>query len=195
MVIKTEPKPDAKPAAAKKPRKPKTKRVTRRKTTRKQAAAKPASAPPEKDGRDRTGESVLDGREDAVREALRKAGGLKSVAAQALKVSRGTLYRFLDKNTEIAESLDDIDEEIKDLAEGQMLKLLRAGDPQTVRWFLEMKGKDRGYVRRSEHTGKNGGPIETAEKTDLSKYTDDELTQMLAIEEARAKRESEAGGK
>lgn len=176
-----------KPKAAAKPKAP------RRQKTKPEAVSV-ESAPadtPKKDGRDRSGECVLNGREDDVKQALRKAGGLKTVAAQMLKVSRGTLYKFLANNPDIEEELEDIDEEIKDLAEGKMLQLLRAGDPSTIRWYLEMKAKDRGYARRVENTGPNGGPMEMAQKPDLSQVTDEELDILIA---AAKRRESTSQG-
>lgn len=195
------PKSPAKPHTKAK-RKPKSKASSRAKPKKPsepkpqvEAPAAPKPEPqPEKDGRDRRGERKLAGREAEVIEALRKSGGLKTAAAQMLKVARGTLYSFLDENPDIEEALTDIDEEIKDLAEGKMLQLLRAGDPQTIRWFLEMKAKDRGYARRVENTGKDGGPIETRQKPDLSGLSDEEIELLLRAAEKR-EQERPAGGK
>lgn len=121
-----------------------------------------------------------------VKEALQQSGGIKTVAAHMLKCHRATLYRFLAAHPSVAEFLEDIDEELKDLAEGKMLQLIRAGDPQTIRWYLEMKAKDRGYARRVENTGPNGGPIEVAQKLDLSSLSDEDLAVMIRAEEIKA---------
>jgi hypothetical protein len=121
---------------------------------------------------------------------LRQCGGIKTVAAEKLNISRTTLYAFLSEHPEIQQADSEIADELLDVAEGQVVIALRSGDLQTVRWYLELKGKDRGYVRRVEQTGKNGGPVETRQKPDLSGYSDEEIAQMLAIEEAREKREA-----
>lgn len=122
-------------------------------------------------------------------EVLRASGGIKAVAADHLNVSRTTLYKFIDEHPEVEEALVEIDGEIGDIAEAKVVTAIKAGDMQTVRWYLEMKGKERGYVRRVENTGKNGGPIETREKMDLSGLSDEELE---ILKKAATRRESEA---
>lgn len=125
-------------------------------------------------------------------EMLRMCGGIKSVAAEKLNVGRTTLYAFLNDHAEALEAAAEIDDEIKDIAEGKVIMAIRAGDMQTVRWYLELKGKDRGYARRVESVGKDGGPIETRQKPDLANMSDEELEILLR---AADKRESSAGGK
>ncbi|OHV87921.1 hypothetical protein ORS3428_03850 [Mesorhizobium sp. ORS 3428] len=119
-------------------------------------------------------------------DALRAHAGIKTAAAAALKVGKTTLYAFLKAHPNVMEAAADVDEEILDIAESQVVKAIREGDLPTVRWFLELKGKDRGYVRRVENTGKDGGPIETQQKPDLSKLSIEEL-EILA--KGAAKRE------
>lgn len=116
-----------------------------------------------------------------VKAAMQAAAGIRTVAARNLAVDRSTLFRFIQRHPGLAEELQDIDEELLDLAEGKVLQLIRAGDGPTVRWYLECKGKDRGYSRRVENVGKDGGPIETVTKLDLSALTDVELRQMLDL--------------
>jgi hypothetical protein len=169
--------------AAKAPRKSKASPKKSKAAGSRRRAKVEAAAAGKTDGRDRTGDSRLT--VEAVISTLNKMGGLKTATAEALGVSRSTLYRFLDAHPEIEEALTDIDEQIKDLAESKMLTLLRAGDAQTVRWYLETKAKDRGYTRRVENVGKDGGPIETRQKPDLSKLTDDEIDILLAAAERR----------
>lgn len=123
---------------------------------------------------------------------LRQCGGIKTVAAERLNVGRTTLYAFLNEHPEIQEADSEIADELLDVAEGQVVIALRSGDMQTVRWYLELKGKDRGFVRRIETTGKNGGPVETRQKPDLANMSDEELEILLRAAE---KRESTAGGK
>lgn len=118
-------------------------------------------------------------------EALRLSGGIKAAAAGELGVSRTTLYKFIDDYPEVGEALSEIDSEILDVAEAQVVKAIKTGEMQTVRWYLELKGKDRGYVRRVETTGKDGGPVETQQKLDLSKLTDEELEILTKAAERR----------
>ena len=122
-------------------------------------------------------------------EHLRAAGGIKTIAAQRLKIGRSTLYRFIEAHPEIVEEITEIEASILDVAEAQVVKALNAGDMPTVRWFLETKGKDLGYTRRVENTGKGGGPVEVQQKADLSALSEAEL-EILA--KAAAKREAAA---
>jgi hypothetical protein len=135
-----------KPERKKKQREPKTKAAP----APKQAAPKKGGATPKLTAKDLP----------RVIEALRVSGGMKTGAAEMLKVSRRTLYTFLDEHPEIQEAAKEIGEELLDLAEGQVAAAIRAGEMPTVRWFLELKGKERGYIRRVETTGKDGGPVE-----------------------------------
>lgn len=133
-----------------------------------------------------------------VKLAIEQAGGIRSAAARTLKVSRVTLWRFINRHPALQEFLAEVDEEVLDMAEVKILQAIRAGDMHTVRWFLECKGKDRGYTRRVETTGKDGGPIEVKQKLDLTKLTEQELEILLAAAErqegASAPSEHHKGG-
>lgn len=110
-----------------------------------------------------------------VKFALEQCGGIRAAAARTLKVSRTTLWRYIGRHPALQDYLAEIDEEVLDLAEGKVLQAVRAGDMKTVMWFLECKGKDRGYTRRVEATGKDGAPVEVRQTIDLSKLTLEEL--------------------
>lgn len=196
-VTASKPKGKARPAAAKsKPeaeaaKKPAGGKATSRKP-KPAAKAAPEPAPEPKAAEPKKGGNppvLTDKDVNRVIEMLRQCGGIKTVAAEKLNVSRSTLYLFLKDHPEIQEAAADIKEELLDVAEGRVVIAIRSGEMQTVRWYLELMGKERGYVRRVETTGKNGGPVETREKPDLSGYSDAEIAQMLAIEEAREERE------
>ena len=122
------------------------------------------------------------------KQALEQAGAIRTIAAKKLAVHRSTLCSFMNKHPSLQAFANEIEEDLKDDAENQVVLAIRAGDMPTVRWYLETKGKDRGYVRRVESTGADGGPIETLPKMDLSVLTDEELEIMLlAAERAEAK--------
>jgi hypothetical protein len=125
-----------------------------------------------------------------IEEVLRAAGGLKTVAAHKLNIHRATLYRWLAKHPGLLDVVAEIEEEICDIAEAKVIQAIRSGDMQTVRWFLETKGKGRGYVRRVEATGADGGPIEARTTVDLSACSDAELEAMRVLAAAREAREN-----
>ena len=96
----------------------------------------------------------------AVEQALRASAGFMTVTAARLGVSRATLYRFFDKHPSLREIAEDVAEELCDLAETKLIQLIREGDGPSIRFYLETKGKNRGYTRRVENTGTDGGAIE-----------------------------------
>jgi hypothetical protein len=56
--------------------------------------------------------------------------------------------------------LHQIDEELLDLAEGKLIGHLQSGSLDALKFFLSTKGKDRGYSKRIEATGKGGAPLQ-----------------------------------
>ncbi|MFT6075146.1 MAG: hypothetical protein ACJAZ1_002071 [Yoonia sp.] len=118
---------------------------------------------------------------DAVIAALDAVGGIKTAAAEMLGVARSTLYLFIAANPDVEKTIAEIEEKIVDLAEGKMLTSLKAGDGQMIRWFLERKGRSRGYSTRNEITGPDGGAVVVESPTfDVSNLS------LEALKEVRA---------
>jgi hypothetical protein len=114
------------------------------------------------------------------------------------EVARATLYNWVDKYPKFSES--------KSIGEGKAQLLMERIAMSKIRGqeILDSKGKvvinpkltdttmnifflktrfhkTYGENKRVEMTGKDGGPIETATKTDLSKLTDAELQSLAEI--------------
>jgi hypothetical protein len=191
----------AAPAGAKKmPPRAKKKPAPKRKAPKAKAKAAPQQAAPQPKvepkpaGKPHTpGPAPKLGPNDVQRviAMLQMCGGIKSAAAEKLNVSRQTLYSYLSDYPEAAEASAEIDEDIKDLTELKIIQAIRAGEMNTVRWFAELKMKDRGYVRRVENVGKDGGPIEHSNKLDVSKLTDEELDILIKAAERRESGEAQ----
>lgn len=93
----------------------------------------------------------------------KKAGNITEIA-KAFCVERKTIYRWIEKDPKFKEILDDVNESILDLAESQLINLIK-GIPKTkeekgrvsivgwierpsesaMKYILSMKGKKRGY--------------------------------------------------
>ncbi len=112
---------------------------------------------------------------EQVRKALKRAGGLRTETAKILRVSRATVYHYLERWPELHETIQDAEEGLKDVAEGKLAAAIRGGDLRAVTYYLDRKARDRGYGNRQEIVGKNGGPIEVTDSRDFSGLTDDEL--------------------
>lgn len=84
------------------------------------------------------------------RTALWETQGNITKAAELLKVSPGRLRTFVKNSEYLTREALEAEEVIKDIAEGNIVEALSdpadAGRRDTMsRWFLERKGKDRGY--------------------------------------------------
>lgn len=72
-----------------------------------------------------------------------------------------TFYKFMEEHPELKDVRNECDEELLDVAEASVVSAIHEGkDMKTVRWYLERKGKERGYVTRQEQTGADGEPLQ-----------------------------------
>lgn len=112
--------------------------------------------------------------EERVALALHETGAIIADAAQKLGVSRVALYRFIKKHSAMQDLRLEIENETIDLAEYHIVQAILAGDMKTIRWYLERKGRHRGYVTRSEQTGADGEPLQfqAIERTVVKPPTD-----------------------
>lgn len=118
---------------------------------------------------------------DEVELALAAGNGFASTAARALKCNPETVRSYIRRYPELQIVQHDASERWLDIAESELMKKVRRGDWQAIRFVLECKGKERGYVKRTETTGKDGGPIKFSDKK-AEDMTDAELLQLIQKE-------------
>lgn len=99
----------------------------------------------------------------ALIDALEKSLGVVTTACKTVQLDRTTFYRYVNEDLEFAKAVNDIEEVALDFVETQFHKQIQKGDTTACIFYLKTKGKHRGYIERREHTGKDGGPIETLE--------------------------------
>lgn len=92
--------------------------------------------------------------------ALRAHHGILSKAAEACDVSRQTFYKFMREHPQLEDVRAECGEDLLDIAEASVINDLRNAEMKTTRWFLDRKGKDRGYTTRQEQTGADGEPLQ-----------------------------------
>ena len=104
-------------------------------------------------------ESVLKESNRVTKKRLKKSlqgtyGNIIAIANK-LKVTRGAIYKFLDKNPDMKELVNREREEIVILAENQLAIGMLKGDSQLIRHTLRTKGRDRGWGEKQEieHSG------------------------------------------
>lgn len=83
--------------------------------------------------------------ENMLMAALRKWGGIQALAAKELKTTRQNVHQRIKGSPALQTLLAEIEDENLDIGEGHILKGLRAGDKEMVRYYMDRKGRKRGY--------------------------------------------------
>lgn len=78
-------------------------------------------------------------------------GNISMACRQANIKSRTTYYRWLE-NDEFRDAVENVNESFIDLAESQLRAAVSLGDMNAVFFLLKTKGKNRGYVERTEQS-------------------------------------------
>ena len=118
-----------------------------------------------------------------IESALRALGGIMSVAAQALhdatgtKISRQAIRERVLRSPRLRRAIEEAEEASLDLAESKLMQAIDAGDINATKFFLETRGKRRGFSRRD---------IVVTARTDPKKLSDWELDAALEQLEAQA---------
>jgi hypothetical protein len=94
-----------------------------------------------------------------IEQALAHAGGVQSVASDALGVHRSTISRRVARSERLQQVRREARESTLDLAESKLLELIKAGNLTACIYYLKTQGKERGYSERQEVTGAKGGPV------------------------------------
>ena len=89
-------------------------------------------------------------RKEKLLEELRNSLGLRTTACNKVGVSTHTFYNWLNSDPAFAARVHDIDEEMVDTVEAYLYKLIKAGNPASIIFYLKCRGKHRGYVERVE---------------------------------------------
>jgi hypothetical protein len=113
----------------------------------------------------------------AMLKALKANLGIVSKSCEAVGISRGAHYLWMNNDPEYKEAVEEIDESVIDFAESKLHELIdgpmkevltdegiqQVKDspvPSAVIFYLKTKGKKRGYIERTEISGADGGPIQ-----------------------------------
>ena len=91
--------------------------------------------------------------------AIPGTGGIITKIAERVGCAWHTAKKYITEYSTVAEVYQDECERVLDVGETRLIEAVDEGEPWAVKFFLSTKGKHRGYVERSEHTGADGGPI------------------------------------
>jgi hypothetical protein len=103
-----------------------------------------------------------------IEQALRKCAGIQTAAASALEeatgrsCSRQLISKRVGQNPRLRRVCDEVLEESLDIAENELIKGVKRGDASLIKFYLETRGKQRGYTRRHEQQplGADGKPVD-----------------------------------
>ena len=101
-----------------------------------------------------------------VADALKKSAGIISGAAQILDCAPKTVRDYIARYPKLKEVLAETVEFNLDLCETKLLAAVSKEADWAVKFYLETKGKHRGYTRRQEITGADGKPLEATDARD-----------------------------
>jgi hypothetical protein len=77
--------------------------------------------------------------------AIKRHSGLIGKIARALGTSRQNIHQRIRASPELQAAMAEVDDELLDVAEGNIARLIRQGDRATIMWYLSGKGRSRGY--------------------------------------------------
>ena len=88
--------------------------------------------------------------EEQILTAIKGSFGIMTTIAKRLGIDRNTALKYVNQNEATRQALINEQEACGDLAETEILKLLKDGDAQTIRWYLGRKFAGRGYSEKIE---------------------------------------------
>ena len=92
-------------------------------------------------------------------EALTKTFGNISEASKMIGIDRETAYNWKRSDPVFCEAFDSERNRVIDVVESALMKNILSGNVVAQIFFLKCQAKDRGYIERSEFTGKDGAPL------------------------------------
>ena len=102
------------------------------------------------------GESRTQHSKEAVIAAIQGSWGIKATIAKKLVCSRQTIENYIDLWPDLVPMIEDERANIVETAEGKLMDAVNGGDMRGIIFTLETLGKDRGWTKRTEVTGKDG---------------------------------------
>jgi hypothetical protein len=112
---------------------------------------------------------------DEVEQALRESGGIMSLAAKRLGITRWGVQDWVKRYPQLREMLNEFRGTITDIAANNIVTAVRSGDKLSSMFWLKTQAKDEGWTQRTEYVGEGGGPMVVRREVDLRDVPDDDL--------------------
>lgn len=78
-----------------------------------------------------------------------------TAACKSLNISHQTYYNLKERSDYFKQQLKELDDMILDFVEQQMYKIIEKGHPSMIMYYLNKKGKSRGYTSLNEQDDNN----------------------------------------
>lgn len=88
--------------------------------------------------------------------ALEKSLGVVTTACKSVGIARSTFYDWYNGDKGFKKQVDSIENMAMDFVESKLYSLIQNNNPAAIIFYAKTKMKNRGYVERTEHTGKDG---------------------------------------
>lgn len=96
---------------------------------------------------------------DRIAEAIVLCGGWLSKVAASLGISYKNVWEYSNKYPELKELIAEVKERNLDDCEDALMRRVRSGDTEAIKFWLRCQGKTRGWVERTEHAGVPDHPL------------------------------------
>lgn len=110
-----------------------------------------------------------------------------STACKKSKVGRTQIYEYIKDDPKFVNDIKDIDESFLDFLETQGIRQVKRGNVKMIQYFLDAKGKDRGYGKKTEITikDKKANIIEPENDLDIDEMIDsgEDLSSIVVTDE------------
>lgn len=126
--------------------------------------------------------------EKQVLEAIKNSGGIITTIQAHLvpihnsKPDWNTVKKYVDKWESTKAAVEAERQTVLDVAENNIFQEIYKHNPELSKWYLKMKGKDRGYIETQELINKNPDPLninlsgDTMSAEELAESSDVEIT-------------------
>ena len=126
--------------------------------------------------------------EKQVLEAIKNSGGIITTIQAHLvpihnsKPDWNTVKKYVDKWESTKAAVEAERQTVLDVAENNIFQEIYKHNPELSKWYLKMKGKDRGYIETQELINKNPDPLninltgDTMSPEELAESSDVEIT-------------------
>ncbi len=97
-------------------------------------------------------------------DAITKARGMITIAADVLKCSPQTVYAYMERYPDVKSARENARERMLDTAELNLYQAINKGDMTAIIFYLKTQGKRRGYIERQENININV-PLDLLQRT------------------------------